>query len=79
MTKSFAVLYCHHAITLPRVVTGPGRYCTRSGETVEVVRLEGHNGSFAVGAYSNGVPESWYPSGRVLPHYLSSNDIVRAL
>jgi hypothetical protein len=79
MDINTAQLYCQHAISLPRIVTGPGLYRTRSGETVTVDRFNGYNGFMAEGSYENGPAESWFISGRVLSHYLSKNDIIQAL
>lgn len=62
-------------ITLPNIVTGPGQYITRSGETVTIVGIERRY--WAKGHYSNGVVERWDISGRVLPFSESSNDIVK--
>ncbi len=76
MKLSTAILYCQHAISLPKVVTGPGVYRTRSGETVTVDGFSGHAGYIADGSYAGGPAESWYVSGRVLSHSLSKNDIV---
>ena len=65
-------------MTLPRVVTGPGKYVTRGGAVVNIDRLGGYNNFKAYGSYPNGTAEMWYVSGRVLPYSLSENDIVRA-
>jgi hypothetical protein len=76
LSLSFCHLFCEHAISLPQVITGPGQYRTRGGEVVTVMGFSGHRDFWAHGSYSNGVKESWMPSGRVLPGYLSQNDIV---
>jgi len=76
MNLSTATLYCQHAISMPKVITGPGVYRTRSGETVTVESFSGHGGYVADGSYEGGPAESWYVSGRVLSHYESPNDIV---
>ncbi len=76
MDLSTATLYCQHAISLPKVVTGPGVYRTRSGEAVTVDGFSGHAGYIANGSYADGLAESWFVSGRVLSHYESKNDIM---
>jgi len=59
-------------IVLPTIITGPGEYRTRCGETVTIDTV----GRFATGRYSDGVPETWDVSGRLLPFNESKNDIV---
>lgn len=59
----------------PQSIFTPGRYLTRSGETVTIETI-GSGILSARGRYSDGTPERWSTSGRVLPHYLSANDIV---
>jgi len=68
-------------ITLPRIVDGPGTYITRGGDLVTIERISTSRGfgyqNRADGSYSNGIAESWScRGGRVLPFYLSQNDIV---
>lgn len=76
--KAMYTIYCITA-RQPKVVTGPGRYATRSGEVVEVSYLGGYNNFEAFGVYDNGTAERWYVSGHVLPYSLSQNDIIQAL
>lgn len=57
----------------PTLVTGPGRYVTHGGEVVTIDRVDSHR---AFGQYGDRTPEMWTRVGRVLPHYLSQNDIV---
>lgn len=76
MDMSTATLYRHHAVSMPKTVTGPGVYRTRSGEAVTVEGFSGHAGYIANGSYQGGPAESWYVSGRVLTDYESPNDIV---
>ncbi len=78
LSRETCNLYCLMMV-LPQIVKGPGKYKTRSGEVVTIDRLGGYNNYQATGLYSNGVPECWFVSGRVLPHYLSPNDIVEPL
>lgn len=68
-------------ITLPVVIDGPGSYLTRGGDVVTVEQISSGLGfgyqNRAVGRYSNGTVEFWScRGGRVLPYYLSRNDIV---
>lgn len=69
-------------LLLPKVVDAPGSYLTRGGEVVTVSRIVASGGAYgymnrAEGHYSNGIPETWScRGGRVLPFYLSQNDIV---
>lgn len=70
-----AVTLCqYHAH--PKLVTRPGRYTTRKGETVTVERFGGRGGNWAYGHYADGTAEAWFVSGRLLPTYESVNDIV---
>ena len=73
MTPYWIVSLC---LKHSRVVTGPGRYVTRGGDTVTVTRVDHYR---AYGSYDNGPSEWWTVVGRVLPHTLSQNDIVRPL
>jgi len=57
----------------PKIVTGPGRYVTRGGDTVTVDRVDTW---LAFGSYENGPSERWLVCGRTLPCYESPNDIV---
>lgn len=70
-----------HHFLLPIVVDGPGTYITRGGDTVTIDRVTTSRGfgynNCAEGRYSNGIVESWSArGGRVLPYFLSQNDIV---
>jgi hypothetical protein len=70
-----------HHLLLPVVVDAPGQYVTRGGDVVTIERITSHRGwgykNRAEGQYSNGVAECWSArGGRVLPWYLSQNDIV---
>jgi hypothetical protein len=78
MTASTLSQYINVKNVTGTVVTGPGRYVTRSGETVTVERLGGYGGLWAYGRYDNGVRESWFVSGRIFTVMLSPNDIVRS-
>jgi hypothetical protein len=60
-------------VALPTVITGPGKYRTRSGEVVTIV--EPWRGWWR-GAYPSGTPEAWDPSGRLLPFSETGNDVV---
>ena len=63
----------------PTVITGPGRYKTRCGETVTVDFVDSSCPPpvfAAEGSYDGGPDECWHRSGRVLPFSESKNDIV---
>lgn len=65
-------------VTLPTVITAPGRYVTRSGEVVTVeVAMERHLFGCA-GTYSTGEREEWHKSGRLMFDRETPNDIVGA-
>ncbi len=70
--------YLSHKYRSGTIVTRPGRYTTRSGETVTIERLGGYGGNWAYGQYDDGTAEVWFVSGRLLPTYQSLNDIVGA-
>lgn len=65
-------------VVLPTIITGPGQYVTRGGETVTITSVRPGNGEpyAAQGGYANGVEECWDVSGRLYPNILSDNDIV---
>lgn len=71
-------------VVLPTIITGPGPYVTRCGETVTVSHVDRHprssldRGPYAAhGSYHGQVAESWDVSGRLYPNVMSGNDIVR--
>ena len=52
---------------LPIVLTEPGNYKTRGGETVSITSISSNKfETWCFGAYSNGIKDSWYPCGRIL-------------
>lgn len=66
-------------VLLDTVITAPGSYRTRSGETVTIERTStkhdfGNRGFY--GAREAGVTESWHRSGRVSASRESNNDVV---
>ncbi len=60
-------------IALPVVISATGQYVTRRGEVVTIAHI--HKG-WADGRHSDGTPEKWDVSGRLLPFSESQNDIV---
>lgn len=64
---------CQSHVGLPIIIRKPGKYQTRSGETVTVKSIERH---WADGEYENGIKESWYTNGRIFHFAQSENDIV---
>jgi hypothetical protein len=71
-----SIRYAYWRVTLFQTfkVAHPGRYVTRKGNTVVVVRI---HADWAYGHYACGLPESWYISGRIYPYIECDNDIVR--
>lgn len=65
-------------VTKPDIITGPGQYVTRSGETVTITAASTRQDFRCVGHYSNGIREGWHKSGRLYFGMESANDIVRA-
>jgi len=62
-----------HGQVRPQVITEPGVYNTRGGETVAVEQIGKY---WATGHYGNGIRETWDFGGRLLPHSESPHDIV---
>jgi hypothetical protein len=66
-------------VTLPIVITKPGEYLTRGGETVTVQVVSARNDLGCKGFYNKeGIRESWHRSGRIYSGMTSLNDIVSA-
>lgn len=64
-------------VTKPDIITAPGEYVTRSGETVTVTDASRRHDFRCIGTYSNGIREGWHKSGRLYFGIESKNDIVR--
>lgn len=60
-------------IALPTVIIATGQYVTRCGDVVTIAHI---NKGWADGRHSNGIPEKWDVSGRLLPFSQSQNDII---
>jgi hypothetical protein len=58
------------------IITHPGRYLTRSGETVLIDAVSNRHDFNCTGSYSCGRRERWHRSGRLYAGMLSANDIV---
>lgn len=62
---------------LPTLITEPGTYLTRAGETVVVSTILPPGRLFrCLGEYTGGVKERWHVTGRVFSRRISANDIV---
>jgi hypothetical protein len=66
-------------VLLPAIVTEPGSYLTRCGETVTVTAVSIRHDHGCKGTYSNGVSEGWHKSGRIFAGQETANDIVKAV
>jgi len=74
MTKSSS--YFVPLLFLPTVIAGPGQYRTRCGEIVSIRASSTRHDHGCVGTYSDGVPEGWHKSGRILASRETINDII---
>lgn len=63
-------------ITLPTIITDPGKYRTRSGEIVTVDEVSAKHNFSCRGSYPEGTEEHWHKTGRLYAHTLSPNDII---
>ena len=74
MKTTFASL-----VTLPIIITEPGEYITRRGETVTIDTVTSKQSFGCTGNYSNGgvIDERWHKSGRLYLHAKSDNDIIK--
>jgi hypothetical protein len=75
---SLRASYLAALIPLPRVITSPGQYITRCGETVTITDTSQYH--WAHGYYSTPrhIAERWHRSGRLYAGQLSDNDIIKA-
>jgi hypothetical protein len=64
-------------VTRPDVITEPGNYITRRGETVSITVASAKQDHGCVGHYPEGTPDRWHKSGRLYFHIQCENDIVR--
>lgn len=66
-------------VTLPVIITEPGDYITRDGDTVTVTHVSTAHSFHCVGRYGagRGPTECWHKSGRLYAHNETQNDIVR--
>jgi hypothetical protein len=70
--------YFYPLIFKSNIITAPGRYLTRCGETVEVNKASTKHDFGCHGAYADGTAERWHKSGRTNASRESANDIVGA-
>lgn len=67
--------YAAFFLSFPEVITTPGQYVTRSGETVTIENAD--NAHWKRGHYADGTPERWNRSGRIFSGQETQNDIIR--
>lgn len=79
MSRNYA--YFAPLVTLPKIITAPGKYLTRCGETVMIDAASPKpyfNCSFDChGRYSDGIIEHWHSTGRIYATSETKNDIVK--
>lgn len=63
-------------VLAPTLITEPGQYLTRGGETVTIDRTSARHDFGCVGSYASGQTERWHRSGRLFAGVHSQNDIV---
>lgn len=64
-------------LSKPTIITEPGKYLTRAGQTVFIDRIMPYGPYAALGRYlPNNISETWDISGRTEPYNESPNDIV---
>lgn len=67
-------------ILLPDVITEPGKYRTRKGETIHIYDIVGgHAGFNCLGQFPDGIKDSWHHSGRIFGWTESLHDIVERI
>jgi hypothetical protein len=66
-------------VILPAIITGPGRYRTRCGETVTIEVASQRHAFACRGRYPNAIEERWHRSGRLYATRPCANDIVEAV
>lgn len=66
-------------VLLPVIVTEPGRYQTRRGESVVIESVSRRHDFRCVGYYGEDILEGWHKSGRVLATSETDNDIVKKI
>jgi hypothetical protein len=66
-------------IFVPVVITAPGKYLTRCGETVTVEVVSTKHDFGCTGFYDKeGIKERWHKSGRIFAGQETQNDIISA-
>jgi hypothetical protein len=65
-------------VTKTDVITSPGQYITRCGETVTITATSRRHDFGCVGTYADGIAERWHKSGRISASRETRNDIVKA-
>jgi hypothetical protein len=64
-------------VLLPTIITKPGKYRTRNGETVTIESVSSQHDYNCVGAYDrHGIREGWHKSGRIMATSKTLNDII---
>ncbi|MFL1449187.1 hypothetical protein ACI77O_12400 [Pseudomonas tritici] len=70
-------LFNYPLIFLPVVITEPGEYLTRCGDTVTVATVSDRHDLNNKGSYNAcGTDDSWHKSGRILGSRETANDII---
>jgi hypothetical protein len=65
-------------VPLNTVITSPGQYLTRGGETVTINKATTDHKFGCHGAYASGALDCWHRSGRLYFTLESPNDIISA-
>lgn len=71
--------YMWPLMPLPRIITEPGKYLTRSGDLVVVYSIGSVLEFTCNGSYPDGIREYWHVSGRLYANVKTSNDIVEKI
>lgn len=78
-SKRSAVIYFAPLVSKPDIIDSPGKYKTRSGETVTIKLASKRHDFGCFGHYSNGIPENWHKSGRIYATSETGNDIIEKI
>ena len=76
MSGNMTMAYFAAFVAKPVIITAPGRYLTRSGQTIEVTKSSDWHDFGCKGQYPCGMNDRWHKSGRLYAAMDSHNDIV---